>query len=191
MEIYGKIQAQKLDQGRSTVALAAASLYAACRNTGDTKTLKEVSKASGVKRKSVARLYRFLLNELELKVTVTDPAACVSIVSRRVGLLRDKNTTALALKILKDRGVAPSLAGKDPMGLAGAALYMACIRNGKAKKMEKKIARAAGVTEATIIKRRNGLKSVIEERGLIDECFCKHRQHSVIGWANEKLFAKL
>jgi len=108
-----------------------------------------------------------LLNELDLKVTVTDPAKCVSIVADRAGL-NDKKTTAQALKILKDRGVVPSLAGKDTMGLAATALYIACVRNGgKAKKTQKELAEAAGVTEITIRHRSNEIKSVIEEKGVL------------------------
>ena len=110
-----------------------------------------------------------MLNELDLKVTITDPATFVSIVADRAGL-NDKKTTALALKILKDRGVAPALAGKEPMGLAATVLYIASVRNGgKAKKTQKKIAQAANVTEVTIRNRYKELKSVIEEKALIDE----------------------
>jgi transcription initiation factor TFIIB len=167
LEIYGRIQTQKLVRGRSIPALAAASLYAACRNTGSTSTLKEISKASGIDIRAIARIYRLLLNELDLKVTVTDPAMCVSIVAEKAGL-RDEDTTAQALKIFKDRGVAPSLAGKDPMGLAATALYMACVRNGKAEKSQKEIAQAAGVTEVTIRNRYKELKSVIEEKALLN-----------------------
>src|SRR3712207_8320227 len=37
-------------------------------------------------------------------------------------------------------------AGKDPMGLAAAALYVACVMNGE-NKTQKDVAEAAGVTE--------------------------------------------
>ena len=167
LEIYGRVRTQKLDRGRPSFAFAAASLYAACRIAGSTNTLKEFSKTSGIEIRAIARIYRLLLNELDLKVTLTDPATFVSIVADRAGL-NDKKTTALALKILKDRGVVPSLAGKDTMGLAATALYIACVRNGgKAKKTQKELAEAAGVTEITIRNRSNEIKSVIEEKGLI------------------------
>ena len=166
LEIYGRIQAKKLDRGRSGLVMAAASLYAACRNTGGTNTLKEISKASGIEIRAVARIYRLLLNELDIKVTVTDPAKCVSIVAGRAGL-KDEETTAQALKILKDRVVATSLAGKEPMGLAATALYMACVRNGGKAKSQKELAQAAGVTGVTIRNRYKELKTVIEEKALI------------------------
>ena len=41
-------------------------------------------------------------------------------------------------------------AGKDPMGLAATALYVACVMNGE-NKTQKDVAEAAGVTEVTIV----------------------------------------
>ena len=44
------------------------------------------------------------------------------------------------------------------MGLAAAALYVACVMNGE-NKTQKDVAEAAGVTEVTIRNRYKGLKS--------------------------------
>ena len=43
------------------------------------------------------------------------------------------------------------------MGLAAAALYVACVRNGE-NKTQRDVAEAAGVTEVTIRNRYKGLK---------------------------------
>ena len=51
-------------------------------------------------------------------------------------------------------------AGKDPMGLAAAALYVACVMLGESK-TQKDVAEAAGVTEVTIRNRYKGLKTVL------------------------------
>lgn len=168
LEIYEMAQSKHLDRGRSILALQAASLYAACRNTGTTNTLKEISKASDVRIRALARMYRLLLNQLEFQVTVTDPAACVSIVAGRAGL-NDEKTIALALKILRDKGVIPSLAGKEPMGVAAAALYMACNRSDVEAKSQEEIAKAAGVTEVTIRNRSMEMKLVMKEKSLIND----------------------
>ena len=48
-------------------------------------------------------------------------------------------------------------AGKDPTGLAAAALYIAC-RKSEQKFTQKQIATAAGVTEVTIRNRYKGIK---------------------------------
>ena len=62
-----------------------------------------------------------------------------------------------AVKILREAERLKTTAGKDPMGLAAAALYIACVRNDE-KRTQKMIADAAGVTEVTIRNRYKGLK---------------------------------
>jgi len=53
------------------------------------------------------------------------------------------------------------IAGKDPMGIAAAALYIACISNGESKS-QKEISIASGVTEVTIRNRCAGLRKIID-----------------------------
>ena len=48
-------------------------------------------------------------------------------------------------------------AGKDPMGLAAAALYLSCVKNGMPV-TQREIAEAADVTEVTIRNRYKSLK---------------------------------
>jgi transcription initiation factor TFIIB len=52
------------------------------------------------------------------------------------------------------------VAGKDPMGIAAAALYLACISTG-GNKTQKEIYLASGVTEVTIRNRCVGLKKLL------------------------------
>jgi len=51
-------------------------------------------------------------------------------------------------------------AGKDPMGIAAAALYLACISIGEVKS-QKEISIASGVTEVTIRNRCAGLRKML------------------------------
>ena len=62
-----------------------------------------------------------------------------------------------AIKVLKTAQENEISAGKDPMGLAAAALYLACVKNGE-DKTQRDIAEAANVTEVTIRNRYKGLK---------------------------------
>jgi transcription initiation factor TFIIB len=156
--IYRKALDSGLVRGRSIVAIAAASLYAACRVTETPRTLKEVSAASRIKKKDVARCYRLLLRELDIRMPVEDPIRCVSKIASRVAI--SMRTQRGAIKILKEaqrRGIA---AGKDPMGLAAAALYVACVLEGE-KKTQKDIAEVANVTEVTVRNRYKGLKEAL------------------------------
>ncbi len=153
--IYRKALDTGLVRGRSIAAITAASLYAACRASETPRTLKEVSEASGLKRKDVARCYRLLLKDLNLKMPVEDPLKCVSKIGSKVNA--SPRTQMKALEILRQAKRAGIVAGKDPMGLTAAALYVACLFEGE-KKTQKEIAEIANVTEVTVRNRYKNLK---------------------------------
>ena len=70
---------------------------------------------------------------------------------------QSSNIKRKATKILQTAEELKISAGKDPMGLAAAALYVACVTNGE-NKTQRDVAEAAGVTEVTIRNRYKGLK---------------------------------
>ena len=159
--IYRKAIDKGLVRGRSISGLIAASTYAACRVTETPRTLKDVAGASGVKRKDIARCYRLLHRELDMKMPVTDPIKCVSRIASKAGLT--ERTQRRAVDILKKAVESRTSAGKDPMGLAAAALYVACVIEGE-NKTQKDIAEASAVTEVTIRNRYKGLKAALKIR---------------------------
>jgi transcription initiation factor TFIIB len=158
--IYRKALDKGLVRGRSIAAIAAASLYAACRDTGTPRTLREIAEASLVDKKDVARCYRLLLRELGVQMPIADPLTYISKIAERTGI--SGKTQGLAIQILSDAKRRRAAAGKDPMGLAAAALYLACLQNNE-KKTQKDIAEAAGVTEVTV---RNRYKTLKRQLGL-------------------------
>ena len=153
--IYRKALEKKLVRGRSISALIAASLYAACREVGTPRTIKEVSSAIDIRRRDLAICYRMLLRELELKMPVADSSQCIARIASQAGL--SEKTKRQAMKILKKAQQDQILAGKDPMGMAASALYLSCLKIGE-KISQRQIALAAGVTEVTIRNRCKGLK---------------------------------
>ncbi len=153
--VYRKALDTGLVRGRSISAIAAASLYAACRASETPRTLKEVSAASRIRKKDVARCYRLLVRELNMRMPVEDPIRCVSKIATKVEMAMQ--TQRRAIKILNEAKVQGISAGKDPMALAAAALYVACVLEGE-KKTQKEIAEAANVTEVTVRNRYKGLK---------------------------------
>jgi len=152
--IYRKALDKGLVRGRSIAAISAASLYAACRGTGTPRTLREISEASLVEKKDVARCYRLLLRELDVQMPIANPLTYVSKIAESTGI--SGRTQGVAIHILRKARKKRASAGKDPMGLAAAALYIACLQNDE-KKTQKDIAEAAGVTEVTV---RNRYKSL-------------------------------
>ena len=153
--IYRKAVDKQLVRGRTISALIAASLYAACRDAETPRTLKDVAGAANVKRKDISRCYRLLYNELELKMPVVDPIQCIARISSNLKLT--EKTKRYAAKILKETQKRQESSGKDPMGLAAAALYFSCVKNG-VYVTQRDLAEAANVTEVTIRNRFKALK---------------------------------
>ena len=157
--IYRKAMEKKLVRGRSIQGLVAACLYASCRNTETPRTLDDIAKGINIRRKDVARCYRLIFRELELKMPVVDPVKGVSRIAS-IAKLTEKSKRR-AIDILEKAKKLGIVAGKDPMGIAAAALYLACISTGEVKS-QKDISIASGVTEVTIRNRCAGLRKMIQ-----------------------------
>ena len=167
--IYRRALDKTLVRGRSINAIAAAALYAACRKSGSPRTLREISEASLVDKKDVARCYRLLLQELDFHMPVSDPLTYVSKIAEKNGVSGKTQGTAIAM--LREARLKRFSAGKDPMGMAAAALYIACLQNNE-KITQKDIAEAAGVTEVTVRNRYKALKKQLKiEVPNQKECF--------------------
>jgi transcription initiation factor TFIIB len=154
--IYRKAMEKNLARGRSISSMIAASLYAACRDTETPRTLNDVADAANVKRKDISRNYRLLHKELELKMPVVDSTQLIARISSKLAITeKTKRDAAKVLRVIQER---KESSGKDPMGLAAAGLYLACVKNGVSI-TQRDLAEAAGVTEVTI---RNRYKSLRE-----------------------------
>ena len=155
--IYRKGLEKKLVRGRSISGMIAASLYSACRDAETPRTLKDIADAANVKRKDIARCYRLLYRELNLKMPVIDSIQCISRISSKLEL--SERTKRYAIKILQKAQENEESAGKSPMGLAATALYLSCVQNGVSI-TQRDLAEASGVTEVTIRNRYKGLKYI-------------------------------
>jgi transcription initiation factor TFIIB len=157
--IYRKALERGLIRGRSITEMIAASLYAACRDSDIPRTLKDVSLVANIGKKDLARSYRLLIREMDIKMPVPDPAKSVAKIASKVNA--GEKTRRRALEILakaRESGVA---AGKDPVGLAASALYVASTLSGE-DKTQRDIAKAAGVTEVTIRNRYKNLRAALK-----------------------------
>jgi transcription initiation factor TFIIB len=155
--LYRKALKKDFIRGRSIDAFVAACIYAACRLKEIPRPLKDITKASHRQHSEVARTYRLLLRELELRMPIDTPMKFVPSIASKLNIKR--NTEQKAIQILNEAGKRKGLTGKDPRGLAAAALYMACNLN-SIKKIQKDIALAAGTTEVTLRNRLKGLEAL-------------------------------
>ncbi len=155
--IYRKAVDKNLIRGRSIEGVAAASLYAACRDCGVPRTLDEIAEVSRISRKEVGRTYRFLARELKLKLMPTSPMDYVSRFCNELKL--SSNTQSLVVDILKKADEAELTSGRGPTGVVAAAIYIASLMNNE-RRTQREVAEVAGVTEVTI---RNRYKELAEK----------------------------
>ena len=89
---------------------------------------------------------------------IDDPMKFVSGIASKLHVR--PTTERYAVDILKRARERKGLSGKDPRGIAAAALYMACIEMDD-KKIQKDVASAAGTTEVTLRNRLRGLEETL------------------------------
>jgi transcription initiation factor TFIIB len=84
--IYRKAQMKGFVRGRTVPVVLDAALYIACRELGIPKTLKEIAGANNVTHKILAKSYRTLITELDIKIPIVDPTKCVMTVSNKANV---------------------------------------------------------------------------------------------------------
>lgn len=157
LEIYRRALERELVRGRSVEAMVSAALYMACRMLRIPRSLDEITRYTKASRKEVARCYRLLLRELSIKIPLSDPTVYVSRVAEQLRLSGD--VVKEAIRIIDEAKRRGLTAGKDPAGLAAAAVYVACLLKGEVR-TQKEVALAAQVTEVTV---RNRYKELVKE----------------------------
>ncbi len=106
--------------GRPFDVLRAAAVYASCRLLRVPKTLKDVSAATGVRACDIAREYRRMLLDEDLRVRPPDPLAFVPDIARKAGL--EPTVERRAVEILSKLKEARAFAGRAPTVFAAASL---------------------------------------------------------------------
>jgi len=97
--IYRKALNANLIQGRSIAAVVAAALYAACRFTKMSRTLKEIAETSVRDKKEISRCYFLIIRKLGIKMPFADPLDHISRISEKAGVSGEAQS--LAVKILR------------------------------------------------------------------------------------------
>ncbi len=156
MQIYRQALAKGLIRGRAIRNIMAAAVYYACRLTNTPRDLKQFEAAYPiVRKKEVARDYRLLVKHLRLKPPIADPVIHVRRIASRLNL--GEEVVERTIGLLEEGRRIGAIYGKDPVGMAGAALYLVC-KDRHSEISQKKIARAARVTEVTIRNRSKDLE---------------------------------
>lgn len=153
--IYRKAQEKQLIKGRTISSILAAALYMACREMGAPRPLRETAEITNVRAKVLSHHYRLLVRELDIRVPLLDPARYIAKIASKTRI--NERTQRIAIDTMKEIVKKEISAGKNPVALAAAVLYMSCVKNNE-KIAQREIADAAGITEITMRNRFKDLK---------------------------------
>ena len=159
--IYRKAQERGFVLGRTISSVMAAAVYITCREMEIARTINDITSASNIRWKVLSRTVRQLLLELDYKVPNTNPMNCLVTIANKLNI--SEKTKRQAMSVMNEVARNEILsAGKDPMGLAAAVLYLSCIRtstsgDGHENISLVKISNTAGITDATL---RNRFKDI-------------------------------
>lgn len=157
--VYRKAIDKKLIRGRSIEAMVGAAVYASCRMRKIPRTLDEIGRHSRIKKKELGRCYRLILRELDIKIPLPSPIDFITRFGAELhisGIAQRK-----AIEFLEKAKKGGITVGKDPTGLAAAALYIATLKEGE-RRTQREIAEIAHVTEVTVRNRYKELAGFLE-----------------------------
>ncbi len=159
--IFRRAQGDDLLLGRSIESIAAGSVYAACRCSGELVTIEDIAGHSACSEQQIVHGYGVLNKELELQTTLRRPHLFVSNACAALPDVPESvvhRATELA-RVAEHSGVAN---GRHPAGVAGACVYLAG-REHDASITQIDVAECADVSPVTLRKRYYELREVVSK----------------------------
>jgi len=149
-----------LIRGRTVHGMAVACVHLVCRKRPElARTLDDIAWGSGIAKKEIARNYRVIVNELGLKIARGKESAYLSKYVEHFGA--SAHVATIAQQILDELRRTRNTAGKKPVPLATAALYLALEIVSDMKITQSRIAHFSGTTEVTLRNRYREMKSLL------------------------------
>jgi transcription initiation factor TFIIB len=164
--LYYMVSTRGLMRGRDVKLALIAIIYLAMRVHSYPMTMEELINAVGFEptltiKREVGRLYREFSRMLGVSIKPMRPEDFVPVISGKLNVSPDVVSKALEiLRSARERGLISY--GKDPVGFACAAIYLASNRTG-ARVRQYDVAKVAGVTEVTVRNRVRDLQKILGE----------------------------
>ena len=162
LRLYKRAVRAKLTMGRSIDSLVAASIYAAIKIHGLPRTLNELSKITQIPVKTIAKSYRLLAQHIEGTV----PTGLTNLKTQYIvrfgqDLKLSPAVQKRAIELLDqaEKG-GMLLIGKNPKGLASAALYLAAKELGEPRS-QFEISKTSAISEVTLRNRAKQIKKMV------------------------------
>lgn len=160
LRIYTNAVHKKLTMGRSIDTLLTASIFTALRIHEIPHTIEEILDKAELPKKNVIKSYRLILlkilPEMGIKIKHFGAVRYIDKFVEELKLSMDTRNRAIELlKIAKENGMPTQ--GKDPKGLAAAAIYTASKLLGE-NRTQNEIANISHITEVTLRMRAKDLR---------------------------------
>jgi transcription initiation factor TFIIB len=159
--IFRRVIADNLLIGRSIEGVSGAALYAAMRQSEPVRSLDEIAAVARIDKQTIARAYRYIGRELSLESEPPDPK---DHLPRFCSQLNLSTETEHASRELLETAVEVEenyLSGKNPVGLAAAAVYAGGLLSNE-KVTQGAVSDATNISEVTIRNRYQELLALHE-----------------------------
>ena len=162
--IYRRAVDDDLLVGRSIEGMASAALFCACRKSQIPRTLSRIGEVSRVPQDDISSAYRYLSNELNLELPPADPNKFLPGVASDADV--PQKVEAEAANLVSAYVEDGSHSGRNPVGVAAAALYTANkILGSEVSLRQEDVAEAGDVCVVTI---RTRYEELITYEGAIE-----------------------
>jgi len=152
--LFRSAQNEDFLRGRSIEAMAAASIYGACRCNGRPRTLNEVTDSARVEDSRITNAYTTLNTELGLPAQPVTPSAFVPRLASELDVSDQLRQRARRLAEASEATGATT--GVRPSGFAAACLYKAGREQGR-RLTQSDVAEVANVSPVTVRTHRDAL----------------------------------
>lgn len=136
----------KLMSRRPLPVIAASSLYTACRENHAPVTIKDLAAATESNPREIGRCYRSIISRMNIPPPNLNGTRYAFRVAEAVHA--SEEATRLSLDVVRN-SISKGLGGRNPMTLAAAAVYLACLTTGENSR-QSDVAEAADVSEVSV-----------------------------------------
>ncbi|EMA47327.1 transcription factor TFIIB cyclin-related protein [Halococcus morrhuae DSM 1307] len=160
--IYRRALDEDLLRGRSIEGMSTAAVYAAARQAGIPRSLDEVAAVSRIEQLRITRTYRHLIRELGLEIEPADPLDYIPRLVSDLDLSEEAEQRSRDLLTTVIETEERYLSGKNPVGLAAAAVYAGALLTNE-KATQEAVGEVADISKPTIRKRYPDLLEIGED----------------------------
>ncbi|KAJ1654586.1 transcription initiation factor IIB [Dispira simplex] len=157
-QIYKRVEDGKVLRGKPTESIIATCIFVACRNENVPRTFKEIFTYTRVPKREISRCFKVISNLLNTNVGATNSENLMARFCSHLNM--PMPVQRVAINVTKEAKELGTLAGKSPVSVAAACIYMVSHLMGMPC-TPKDVSKVAGVSETTI---KNSYKSLYEVR---------------------------